>query len=52
MIILKVLLFAALINWCVSMQILNQTSEDRRTKIIAVLMSVATAATGALVLLI
>lgn len=51
MIILKILIFTILINWCISMQILNQTSEDKRTKIISVVIAVLTAAASAIVLL-
>lgn len=38
--------FSILINWCVSMQILNQSSKDKRIKIISSIISVITVLTA------
>jgi len=39
-------IFSILINWCISMQILNQSSKDKRIKIISSIISVITALTA------
>jgi len=50
--ILKIILATLLINWCISMQLLNQSSEDRNTKIISVTIALLTAALFSLILII
>lgn len=46
-------IFSILINWCISMQILNQSSKNKRIKIISSIISVVTAtAAGFLIFLV
>jgi len=52
MIILKVILFTVLINWSVSMQILNQTLQKGRQRFFAVVLALTTAAAAAATILI
>lgn len=40
------IVFSILINWCISMQILNQSSKDKKIKIISSIISVVTALTA------
>jgi len=49
--IIRIILFALLINWCVSMQILNQNSNIKRIKIVSIILSLVFAATAAIVIL-
>lgn len=49
---LKVILFTILINWSISMQMLNQVAQNRRQKFIAVILALLTAAGSATIILI
>jgi len=50
--ILKIILATILLNWCISMQILNQYSQDKNTKITSVVLALLSATLFSLVLII
>jgi hypothetical protein len=50
--ILLCLIFSVLINWSISLQFLNQVSEDKRTKIVSVVLAVISTFLAGLLLLI
>jgi len=50
--IYRIILFTILINWSISMQILNQSSSDKRTSVIATAIALLGSSAAALILLI
>lgn len=49
--LLKIILFTLLINWSISMHVLNQVSEASSIKRVAVLISLVSSAAAAIVIL-
>jgi len=49
--VLKLIIFSFLINWVVGLQMINQFSSDKNTKIISVTLSLVLASLAALVIL-
>jgi hypothetical protein len=50
--IIKILLFSVMLNWCISLQILNQTLQSGRQKTAAIIFALTSAALAGLILLI
>lgn len=51
-IILRIVFFSLIINWAFALQMLNQFSEDRNTKLISVTLSLALSAMAGLIILV
>lgn len=51
-IILRVIFFSLIINWAFALQMLNQFSEDRNTKLISVTLSLVLSSMAGLIILV
>lgn len=50
--IIEMLAFAVLMNWCVAMQLLNQFSQNKKTKITSTILAILAAIACAAIVLI
>jgi len=50
--ILRVIFFSLIINWAFALQMLNQFSNERNTKLISVTLSLALSSVAALIILV
>jgi len=49
--IVKLIIFSFVLNWCISLQILNQTLQNGRQKVVAVLLALVTGCFAGLILM-